>query len=53
MLLGDKGTRVRTTCPRLLRESGTAGSRTRDLLSRESNALTFTPPIHTPYVIIA
>jgi len=32
VLLGDRGTCVRTTWPRLLTESGTAGSRTRDLL---------------------
>jgi len=31
ILLGDRGTCVRTTCPRLLPESGTAGDRTRDL----------------------
>ena len=42
MLLGDRGTRVWTTCPRLLPDSGTTGSRTRDLSSRKSNALTTT-----------
>ena len=31
MLLGDRGTFVRTTCLRLLPESGAAGSLTRDL----------------------
>jgi len=46
ILLGDRGTLVWTTCPRLLPESGTAGSRTRDLLSRKSNALTTTLPGH-------
>jgi len=29
-----------TTCPRLSRDRGTAGSRTRDLLTRKSNAIT-------------
>jgi len=47
ILLDDRGARVWTTCPRLLAESGTAVIRTRDLLSRKSNALTITPPGHT------
>ena len=45
--LDDRGTCVWTICPRLLPESGTARSRTRDLLCREANALTITPPGHT------
>jgi len=40
------GTRVWTTCSRLLRENRTTGSRTRDLSSRKSSALTMTPPGH-------
>jgi len=47
VLLGDRGTCVWITCPRLLPESWTAEIQTRDLLSRESNALTTTPPGHT------
>jgi len=39
LLLGDRGTRVQTTCP----ESGTTGTLTRELLSRKSNALTISP----------
>jgi len=39
----------RTTCPRLFRASGTAGARTRDLLSRESKALTISPSAVRPY----
>ena len=35
ILLGDRGTRVWTTCPRLLAESGTAGIRTCNLLCHE------------------
>jgi len=35
ILLGDRGTCVRSTCPRLLPESGTAGSPTCDLLCRK------------------
>ena len=42
-VLGDRGTCVWTTCPRLLPESGTAEIRTRDLLNHESSALTITP----------
>ena len=44
ILLGDRGTYVRTTYPGLLLENATAGSRTRDLLSRRSKGLTTTPP---------
>ena len=36
ILPGHRGTCARTTCPRLLAESGTAGIRTRDLRSRKS-----------------
>ena len=42
----DRGTRVWTTCPRSLPESGTAEIRTRDLLNRKSNAVTTTLPGH-------
>ena len=35
---------MRTTYPGLLLENATAGSRTRDLLSRRSKGLTTTPP---------
>ena len=44
ILLGHRSRCVRTTYPRLLRESGTAEIRTRDLSTRTSNALTTTPP---------
>jgi len=48
-VLGDRGTCVQTTCPRLLPEIEMAGSQTLDLLSRECNALTInTPPCHVP-----
>ena len=41
ILLGDRGTCVQTNCPKLLPESGTAGSRTGARpLSHEPNALT-------------
>jgi len=39
MLLADRGTRVRTTCPRLLLDSAAAGARPRDHLSHQSDAL--------------
>ena len=35
ILLGDRGTCVRTTCPRLLPESGTARTRTASFLKRK------------------
>lgn len=40
-------TRVQTTCPRLLPKSGKARTQIRDLMNRESNALTTSPPCHT------
>ena len=46
VLLGDRGTCVQTTCPRLLSESGISGNQTCDHLSCESNALTITPEDH-------
>ena len=46
ILFSDRGTRVWTTCPRSLPESGTAEIRTRDLLNRKSNAVTTTLPGH-------
>ena len=42
ILLGDWGTCVWTTCPRLLPNSGTAEIRTRDCLSCKSNTLAHT-----------
>ena len=44
--LGDRGRCLRTACPRLLSETGTTGTGTRNVLSCESNALTITRPDH-------
>ena len=46
VLHGVRGTCVWTSCPGLLSESETAGSRIHDLQSPRSNALTTTPPGH-------
>jgi len=47
LLLAGRSTCVWTTFPRLSHKSRTAEIRTRDLLSRKSNALTTTPKGHT------
>jgi len=52
ILLGDRGTRVWTTCPRWLPCSGTTGSRTRHLSSRKPTPNHYIIPVFRTIMFI-